>query len=223
MSILYDQPYDAPKQSVARQLMKTIVTKDIASAIKEYRALKAGPTAAQFDFAEAELNRLGYQLLQMKRIPDAIEIFKLNVEMFPQASNVYDSLAEAYMAKGEKELSIANYKKSLELDPKNTNATARLSVLTGAQAAVKIDPKLFDSYAGKYELSPNLILTVTNEGGKLMGQPTGQPKFELVPSSQIDFLVKEVNAQITFIKSQDQVTELILNQNGRKMTGKKVR
>jgi CubicO group peptidase (beta-lactamase class C family) len=223
MSILYDQPYDAPKQSIARQLMKTIVTKDVTSAIKEYRTLKAGPTAAQFDFSEPELNRLGYQLMQTKRVADAIEIFKLNVEMFPQASNVYDSLGEAYSVNGDKQSAIANYKRSLELDPKNTNATARLSVLTGEQKDVKVDPKTYDTYVGEYEVMPNFIITVTNEGGKLMGQPTGQSKFELVPSSEIDFMVKEVNAQITFVKIQGQVTQLILNQNGRKMPAKKIR
>jgi cytochrome c-type biogenesis protein CcmH/NrfG len=43
---------------------------------------------------------------------------------------VYDSLGEAYMAQGEKELAIANYKKSLELDPKNNNAVEMLKKLT---------------------------------------------------------------------------------------------
>lgn len=57
------------------------------------------------------------------------EIFKLNVETYPQSGNVYDSLAEAYMAKGEKDLAIKNYEKSLELDPKNTNAVEMLKKL----------------------------------------------------------------------------------------------
>ena len=46
---------------------------------------------------------------------------KLNVEFYPNAWNVYDSLAEAYMTNGEKDLAIANYKKSLELNPQNAN------------------------------------------------------------------------------------------------------
>ncbi|MGZ8844998.1 MAG: serine hydrolase [Pyrinomonadaceae bacterium] len=224
MSVLYDQPYDMPKQSIATTLMNSIQEKDVASAIKEYRALKAGATAAEYDFAEAELNRLGYQLLQTKKAADAIEIFKLNVEMFPQAANAQDSLGEAYMANGNKELSIASYKKSLELDPKNTNATAALNRLANDGKDVKVDPKLYDSYAGEYELQPGFIITITNEGGKLMGAPTGQPKFELVPTSPSDFFLKEVNAQISFIKDDaGKVTELILNQNGRKMPAKKIR
>ena len=51
--------------------------------------------------------------------------------MFPQSSNVYDSLGEAYMLNGGKELAIKNYEKSLELDPKNTNAVDMLKKLRG--------------------------------------------------------------------------------------------
>ena len=72
--------------------------------------------------AEERLNGVGYFLLGQKNIAAAIAVFKANVELYPQSSNVYDSLGEAYMANGEKELAIANYKKSLELNPQNKNA-----------------------------------------------------------------------------------------------------
>src|SRR6185369_14998928 len=52
MSVLYDQPYEAPRQSISTALNRIIQTKDVASAVKEYRALKAGPTAGEYDFAE---------------------------------------------------------------------------------------------------------------------------------------------------------------------------
>lgn len=63
------------------------------------------------------------------KIQYAIEIFKLNVKMYPQSANVYDSLGEAYMNDGQKELAIQNYKKSLELNPDNTNAKEMLKKL----------------------------------------------------------------------------------------------
>jgi CubicO group peptidase (beta-lactamase class C family) len=140
MSVLYDQPVDDPKRSIAETVMNTISGKDVASAIAQYRELKAGKTASEYNFGETELNQLGYQLLQMKKVTEAIEIFKLNVEMYPQSANAYDSLGEGYMVHGDKDLSIANYKKSLELDPKNTNATTKLAELTGTQKEVKVDP-----------------------------------------------------------------------------------
>jgi len=53
----------------------------------------------------------------MKRTKGAIEIFKLNVEMFPRSGNPYDNLGEAYLADGQKDLALANYRKAVELDP----------------------------------------------------------------------------------------------------------
>jgi cytochrome c-type biogenesis protein CcmH/NrfG len=60
---------------------------------------------------------------------DAVTVFKRNVQEFPASSNVYDSLGEAYMKVGEKDLAIANYEKSLQLDPKNQNAVEQLKKL----------------------------------------------------------------------------------------------
>jgi predicted Zn-dependent protease len=68
-------------------------------------------------------------LLQKGRNADAIAILKLNVEEYPKSGNVYDSLAEAYVRDGQKEQAIANYRKSLELDPKNQNAANKLKEL----------------------------------------------------------------------------------------------
>lgn len=68
-------------------------------------------------------------MLNLNRLNDAVEIFKLNVEMFPKSPNTYDSLAEGYLRNGQKELAIANYQKSLELNPENTNAKKRLDEL----------------------------------------------------------------------------------------------
>ena len=224
MSVLYDQPYQNPKQSIAAALGKMVELNGAAAAIKEYRTLKAGAAAAEYDFAETELNQLGYRLLQTNKVADAIEIFKLNVEVYPQSANVYDSLGEAYMTKGDKDLAIANYKKSLELDPKNTNATVKLGKLTGEKKEIKVDAKILDSYVGEYQVAPTFIITITNENGKLMAQPTGQGKLELLPVSETDFYLKAVSATVSFVKDADgKVTELVLNQNGRKGTGKKIK
>jgi CubicO group peptidase (beta-lactamase class C family) len=78
---------------------------------------------------EGRLNQIGYTLLRANKIKEAIAVFKLNVELYPQSANVYDSLGEAYAANGEKELAIANYRKSLELDGRNEGAKAMLKKL----------------------------------------------------------------------------------------------
>lgn len=127
-AILYDKTYGMPKKSIADTLGKTIAQKDVQSAVAQYRELKANQTNS-YDFGEMELNRLGYNLLAMKKAKEAIDIFKLNVEVYPQSSNAYDSLAEAYMINGDKELAIKNYKRSLELNPQNKNAVEMLKKL----------------------------------------------------------------------------------------------
>jgi cytochrome c-type biogenesis protein CcmH/NrfG len=71
----------------------------------------------------------GYQLLEQKRLDDAIAIFRLNAAEHPTSANVYDSLAEAYLLVGRRELAIRNYRKSLRLDPTNENARAALEKL----------------------------------------------------------------------------------------------
>ena len=67
--------------------------------------------------------------LTRKRVIDAISVFQINVRRFPASANVYDSLGEAYMIAGDRTNAIANYQRSLELDPKNTNAAAMLEKL----------------------------------------------------------------------------------------------
>lgn len=126
--ILYERPYAVAKKSLAETIFATIKEKGIALALAQYRELKE-KRADTHALNEGEMNGMGYQLLGMKKINEAIEVFKLNVEAFPQSSNVYDSLGEAYMLNGDKELAIKNYEKSIELDPHNTGGMEMLKKL----------------------------------------------------------------------------------------------
>jgi tetratricopeptide (TPR) repeat protein len=71
---------------------------------------------------EVDFNFLGYQYLGEKKYDMAVAIFSFNTEKFPESSNVWDSLGEAYMNSGNYELAIKNYEKSIYLDPQNENA-----------------------------------------------------------------------------------------------------
>jgi CubicO group peptidase (beta-lactamase class C family)/flagellin-specific chaperone FliS len=84
---------------------------------------------AKTTFEENEINNWGYMLLKEKRIKDAIEIFKLNVSLYPNSANTYDSLGEMYAFMDEKVLAIENYEYSLKLNPKNKNAEEVLKKL----------------------------------------------------------------------------------------------
>jgi uncharacterized membrane protein len=119
--------YD-PRKSIAETLSATIASSGIDAAAKQYHDLKAAEPST-YNFDEGELNSLGYQLIGTKKFKEAIGILQLNVEAYPQSSNVYDSLGEAYMDDGDKPLAIANYQKSLELNPKNRGAVVMLQKL----------------------------------------------------------------------------------------------
>jgi tetratricopeptide (TPR) repeat protein len=101
-------------------LYRTIREKGIDEALKQYQA---GPR-----MEEGPMNNLGYQLLGAKKVKEAIRIFELNAAAFPKSANVWDSLAEAYMT-GGKELAVQYYRKSLELNPENSNAVEMLKKL----------------------------------------------------------------------------------------------
>jgi pimeloyl-ACP methyl ester carboxylesterase len=80
-------------------------------------------------FGEQKLNQAAYGYLRDGKVKEAIELFKLNVMAYPDSWNTYDSLAEAYLADGNKELAIFYYEKSLKLNPGNGNAANQLKDL----------------------------------------------------------------------------------------------
>ena len=88
---------------------------------------KAGVKDSGID--EGMLNQLGYMLLGDGQVQDAILVFERTTQEYPQSANAYDSLGEAYMKAGQKDLAIVNYKKSLQLDPGNQNAVGQLKKL----------------------------------------------------------------------------------------------
>ncbi|HEY5884846.1 MAG TPA: serine hydrolase, partial [Pyrinomonadaceae bacterium] len=219
--ILFNQPYTMPKKTIVDVMLQTITDKGLDAGLALYRDLKTKQNDV-YDFSEPELNRLGYRLLQAEKQKEAIEIFKLNVTEYPKAFNTYDSLGEAYMASGNTELAVLNYKKSLELNPNNSNATAMLKRMEAKPVAA--DPKAYDAYVGEYEVSPTFKVGVFKEGEKLMTQATNQPAFELFPEGENKFFLRAVDAKVTFARdASGAVTGLIIHQGGRDVPGKKVK
>lgn len=117
-----------PRKSIIEILSATIGSRGVDAALKQYHDLKASAPAT-YNFDESELNALGYQLLRVNKFQDAIRIFQLNVEAYPNSANTYDSLGEGYMDAGDKPQAVANYEKSLQLNPKNHNAVLMLQKL----------------------------------------------------------------------------------------------
>jgi CubicO group peptidase (beta-lactamase class C family) len=88
---------------------------------------------------------------------------------------------------------------------------------------VRVDPALFRDYVGRFQLGPDFILTITQEGDHLFTQATGQPKAEIFAESDRDFFPKVSDAQITFVRDgQGRVKELILHQGGQDTHAKRI-
>jgi mono/diheme cytochrome c family protein len=86
----------------------------------------------------------------------------------------------------------------------------------------RVDPRVYDSYAGQYQFGPGFTLTVTRDGDRLMGQLTGQPVIEIFPESDTHFFLKVIDGELDFVKNdKGEVTELVFNSNGRVLRGKK--
>jgi len=82
-----------------------------------------------FTLKEEQVNAWGYALMSNNHVKEAIEVLKLNAELYPKSFNVWDSLAEAYMNNGEMKAAIANYQKSIELNPQNESGIKMLKKL----------------------------------------------------------------------------------------------
>ena len=119
------------EKSIAEVLSYTIVEKGIQAALDQYQVLKRDQPDL-YNFGENELNMLGYQLLWREMNQEAIEVFKLNIQAYPESANPYDSLGEAYQNLGKKELAIESFENALAINPNMTSATEALEKLKSA-------------------------------------------------------------------------------------------
>ena len=121
---------DVKAKSMVDVLSKTLKEKGLEAMVVEFHALKSVADPDLYT-SESVINGFGYSLLRRKQVNEAITVLKLNAEAYPQSANVYDSLAEAYLASGDREKAIENYRKALEIDPKMDSAKQALKQLTG--------------------------------------------------------------------------------------------
>ncbi len=132
-----------PTKSLVELLREAVSAENFRLAAERFRQWKAEPANAYAD-VEVQVNSLGYELMASKQLEQAIEVFKLNVAAYPHSANVYDSLGEAYRAKGKRELAIQNYEKALELEPNRNSAIEALkelrSMKKGSESSSSVSP-----------------------------------------------------------------------------------
>lgn len=117
-----------PKNPSAVELYFALKEAGADSAVSTWHQLRKNKPD-EYSFSELQLVVFGYYLLEKGKIQDAIKIFQLYIDEFPESWNAYDSMGEAHMMNNQKEQAKKYYRKSLELNPDNTNAEELLKKL----------------------------------------------------------------------------------------------
>ena len=126
-AILFGKPYEMPRHTAQEFLYRYMVRNGSALPAKE-----SGQLLKENGYdvpPAADLNGFGYELVKAGEIDMALQVFRMNTRLFPSAANAYDSLAETYLLKGDREAAIRNYQKALEIDPQLGSAKAALDRL----------------------------------------------------------------------------------------------
>lgn len=117
----------------------------------------------------------------------------------------------------------ADYGPNLRLGVHLINSAYSLAPPTKQHNQIAVDPGILAAYAGRYEISPTFALTVRADGNRLFVQATGQPEIEAFAESETDFFARVVDAQITFDRADNGVTQsLTLHQNVKDLPGRRV-
>lgn len=90
-------------------------------------------------------------------------------------------------------------------------------------AIIKLDPAVYQTYTGKYNLNANLVITVYLDQSKIFAQATNQPAFEMFPVAENEFVLKELNARLTFVKEADgKISKMVVDMAGQKTDAPRV-
>ena len=106
-----------------------MVTQGIKAAVSQYQDLKKNKPE-QYNFGKWELNSLGNDLIQLEKVAESIEIFKLNIDAYPEFPRAYNDLGDTYRLNGNPKQAIKTFEKTLEIDPDNRYAIEKLKQLT---------------------------------------------------------------------------------------------
>ncbi len=106
-----------------------LATNNFEAALNGYKNIKAKDSLNPV-IRERNLNRLGYRYLSKDMFEEAINVFKINIELYPKSSNTYDSTGDAYLKMKDTVNAITYYKKSLSINPENRSSKRALKKLT---------------------------------------------------------------------------------------------
>ncbi len=122
----------APQKTLSEVLDEALTKGGIDAAVKSFREFMAEP-AHRYTWTEQPLLEAGQRLLNEKKPEQAAVLFQIDVEKNPESFRAYFALGESYFQMGKKDLAIANFERSLELNPKNYDVIQRLREAKGSK------------------------------------------------------------------------------------------
>jgi hypothetical protein len=119
-----------PPQPLTDILLQTIAKEGAGAAVAEYRKLRTEMLeSGLYDFRESTLNIVATRLRERKELAAALEILRLNTEMFPRSAAAQVNLGDTAAQSGDAEAARACYRRALELEPGNSGALQGLARL----------------------------------------------------------------------------------------------
>ncbi|MCP4547693.1 MAG: serine hydrolase [bacterium] len=155
--------------------------------------------------SEDLLNGRGYGLLEEGHPDEAIAMFRRALAYYPEATNVWDSLADAYLAKQEYDRAIGCFEKILTIDPGDRRAASRIAEVELWRNPVIVDESVLATYVGEYE---DLRIDLEDDGLHATHIPSGQ-SFGTMARSEIEFIIVGVGFSARFEKGDDGIVRNI--------------
>jgi CubicO group peptidase (beta-lactamase class C family) len=213
-----DEPNPRPDDMTLR-----IAAKALGDAIEDWKAVKLDAKALEdyvgvYDFGDGAVRYIthdGDKLFSQRKGGEKTEILASARDefFFP------DGQARVHFKRGAEGKVTGVDMEFLAAAPQTGTRTG--DPIPQERQAIQLDPKIYDDYAGDYEMAPGFSIVITREGDHLMAAPTGQGKKEIFPASETSFFLKGIDVQLEFVREGGKVTGLILHQGGRDMQGKR--
>jgi len=228
-AILYGQPPAEPRASVAERLLP-IAERNGADAVRNRYLQLLRDAEDEYVFGPGELNGLGWHLVEVGDIETAVGVLEFNLEYHPDDPGAHGALGEARRATGDTNAAVAHFETALALNGRFQQARQSLTEL-----GVPIDPSLaeglrlpeekLDRYAGRYEVGPDLTLTVTREDDRMYAQVTDQDRYEISARSETRFFLRGVRGfELEFHGESDGPAESVtLFEEGRQTLAPRIR
>lgn len=119
--------FGQPAPSGMEMVRASLEASGVDAAMEKFRSLCKDP--GEYVMRQMAVNMFGYELMQRKKLDEALEVLQMNTKLYPDSANAYDSLGDVYLAKGNKEMAKTSFETALKKDPNFTASKAKLDKL----------------------------------------------------------------------------------------------